>query len=839
MSLTLKLEALPTVDQDIISTLRDGCIHNAKLSTTKLEVGRDRKDPRFISSIKNVKLVYELEDGGILILIGNLECSFVSPYGGSFFCKRIVRETTDWHSVKGVLADICFSVTLAGLTNIQEMEYFLTNQLVENQDFQFNIGQFDEFMEVFEFYKKLSDELNNNVTYNVISKSYSYYFIPLDAKDFDSEFMEEIKDYNGVLKGYKFSESEYTYLKNETKEKVRELIDIRIKGGSQEISKIRRIGDDNVYLSNTFRVSEKDVKNLKQFVIVNIATSKDELVISGEFKKAEDYEEDFNYLNLYDMGQKIKIESIDNSLRLINQGATGAATGLLEYLIGDKPMPNRGHHISSKEKEKYMEGLNESQRKAFLMSIDGSPVSLIKGPPGTGKTHVINAIVQYITKELKEKVVISSQTHIAIDNVLDKLVENYDLVIPNRITNRRNKYSGEEIDHTLYKTWGRHFSSHNARCKNIALREKMEEAMSHFNGEERIKFAEENNLSEFSVIGATTTTSAIAGKKGLEVLKGYEWLIIDEVSKCPITEVLRYLPYVSRIIMVGDDFQLAPLLEFSKEDVKELPSYDEDMFEKLQTIYEQSVFAKVMDKAKKADRLVVLNENYRSVSDVLQTYNFFYDNTLIQRRNEVRPSKIHFNLGNGIPDYERSDVFFVEVKNGQEAKDGTSRFNIEEIEATSWVLKDLMSKAINPHEMTVAIIFPYAAQINHFQKKNLKLINDANKLFKSFEIDTVDAFQGRECDIVLVNTVVTDSSQKIFLNDFRRINVSMSRARDKLIVFGNSIVLSKIGMKVSNGQERHYFKDIIDFIRSKGSIIEYKGGIVSNGNQSKSGIKLA
>ena len=111
----------------------------------------------------------------------------------------------------------------------------------------------------------------------------------------------------------------------------------------------------------------------------------------------------------------------------------------------------------------------------------------------------------------------------------------------------------------------------------------MEEAMSHFGGEQRFKYAEMSSSEDFSVIGATTTTSAIAGKKGLEVLKGYDWLIIDEVSKCPITEVLRYLPYVSRIIMVGDDFQLAPLLEFSKDDVKELPSYDEEMFQKLHT----------------------------------------------------------------------------------------------------------------------------------------------------------------------------------------------------------------------------------------------------------------
>ena len=103
---------------------------------------------------------------------------------------------------------------------------------------------------------------------------------------------------------------------------------------------------------------------------------------------------------------------------------------------------------------------------------------------------------------------------------------------------------------------------------------------------------------EFSVIGATTTTSAIGGARGRTLLKDYfQWLIIDEVSKSPITEVLRYLPYVDKIILVGDDYQLSPLLEFTKEDVQQLPSFDEDMFEKLQMIYEQSVFSKTIKKS--------------------------------------------------------------------------------------------------------------------------------------------------------------------------------------------------------------------------------------------------
>ena len=834
----LKISSFNNSLDDVIESLCDNKTHSVKISTTKKIIERDRKDARYIKSLNNVKLIYKKEDGGILILMGNLQVSFKQPFGGEFFLKKIINDTTNFEDVKGVVKDIKF-ISIGYPISVSDMQREL-DEINNNPDFEYNISQFDEFMEIFDFYKKLSDELNNNISYQINNISRSYYFVSSDVQNFDSNFKTEVKDQNGVLKGYKIEAIDYQYLKNEIKEQVLELVDIHISGGADEIQKIKRVGTENVYLSNVFNVFEKDIKSLKQFSIVNIIINKNEVIISGELKNSTDYEDNYEYLNLYDMGQKIKVESIDNSLRLINQGATGSASELLQYLIGDKAMPNdeeaKGNNVI---KEHYMQGLNESQRRAFLMAVDGQPVSLIKGPPGTGKTHVINAIVQYITKELNEKVIISSQTHIAIDNVLDKLIENYDLIIPNRITNRRNKYSGEYIDETLYKTWGSKFEKHNLRSSNKELAKNMQALIKNFKGQPKFKYSEETQNIDYKVIGATTTTSAIAGKKGLEILKGYDWLIIDEVSKCPITEVLRYLPYVSKIIMVGDDYQLAPLLEFSKEDVMNLPSYNEELFTKLQRIYEQSVFAKVLDKAKRANRLVQLNENYRSVFQVLTTYNVFYDSTLIGRREAIRPDKCHFNVGDSEINCDNNDVFFVEVSKGQEQRDGTSRFNLDEIQATAFILNNLMKKAINPSQISVSAIFPYAAQINHFQKKNIELINKAKKLFKSFEIDTVDAFQGKETDIVLVNTVVTDSSQKNFLNDFRRINVSMSRARDKLIVFGNSITLSKINMKIGDGQERQYFKEIINYIKSTGTYLKYEGGKIENGNKSKSSFKLA
>jgi superfamily I DNA and/or RNA helicase len=577
--------------------------------------------------------------------------------------------------------------------------------------------------------------------------------------------------------------------------------------------------------------------NIRNLNVINVTYDKTTIFLSVE----KEEKMDFKYLNLFDMGQKIKVDSIDNSLRLIKQGNSGSAIQMISYLIGDTPMPNT-RKTDMKNIGKYIAKLNESQQQAFVKAIDGSPVTLIKGPPGTGKTHVINAISQYITKELKEKVVISSQTHVAIDNVLDKLMENHDIIVPNRITNRRNKYSGNEIDKTLYNTWGKKFARHNELASNKNFAKKILADAEKFHGDERIRFSENMDIADYSVIGATTTTSAIAGKKGIDLLKEYQWLIIDEVSKCPITEVLRYLPYIERVIMVGDDYQLSPLLEFRKEDVEHLPSYNEDMYERLEDMYQKSVFADTIDKARDSGRLVELNINYRSVPDVLNAYNIFYNYKLVSERMNINSDKVEFKER---MDYlNKNDIAFVYVKGGAESRihGGTSRYNVEEANATKFMLTKLIENTKDPHKVTVSAIFPYGAQIQLFTKENRDLINKAKKIFSTFDVDTVDAFQGKESDIVLVNTVIVDSNKRNFLEDFRRINVSMSRAKDKLLIFGNANTLSRLDMNVYDGTRRKYFKDILKEIRQNGLIMNYtsEGGIeIESDSKNKAKIKKA
>ena len=90
-------------------------------------------------------------------------------------------------------------------------------------------------MNIFEYYKKISSELNNNVTYEVLSIGKEYCFVSIDVKEFDSEYKEEVYDVNGILIGYKFEEFIYETLPNEIQEQVSFLTDVIIKGTKDDI----------------------------------------------------------------------------------------------------------------------------------------------------------------------------------------------------------------------------------------------------------------------------------------------------------------------------------------------------------------------------------------------------------------------------------------------------------------------------------------------------------------------------------------------------------------------------------------------------------------------------
>jgi len=111
-----------------------------------------------------------------------------------------------------------------------------------------------------------------------------------------------------------------------------------------------------------------------------------------------------------------------------------------------------------------------------------------------------------------------------------------------------------------------------------------------------------------------------------------------------------------------------------------------------------------------------------------------------------------------------------------------SKYNDGEAELVLKELQKLLDNRVNPKD--IAVISPYSAQV--------RLLN--NKMEdKDVEIDSVDSFQGREKEAVIISLVRSNTEGEMgFLTDVRRMNVAMTRARRKLVVIGDSATLSSI-----------------------------------------------
>ena len=184
--------------------------------------------------------------------------------------------------------------------------------IADSSNLVFNLSQFDEFMEIFGFYKKLSSELNNNVTYRIDSITNPYYFVPIDEKNIETDEENAVKNASGIVIGYILDGYKFEQLSSEQQEKVRRLVDIRILGAEKELKKIKGFSD-NLFLSDEPEVREEAIKQLVSFDLMNLRKEDGYIVLMGEYSATAK----FKYLHLYDMGQKVKLESIDNSLRLI------------------------------------------------------------------------------------------------------------------------------------------------------------------------------------------------------------------------------------------------------------------------------------------------------------------------------------------------------------------------------------------------------------------------------------------------------------------------------------------------------------------------------------------
>lgn len=479
---------------------------------------------------------------------------------------------------------------------------------------------------------------------------------------------------------------------------------------------------------------------------------------------------------------------------------------------------------------KMFAGKESPQTLAVKKAIGNKNILLIQGPPGTGKTTVITEIVKQLIKRGK-KVLVTSQTHIAVDNVLERVKDDTKINIA-RIGNQ-DTISDFAAEYLIDEARKR-FSDKAQKIVDIKI-----ELLNHQSqGRNISEFSEQNfdlpltfdwqNIQDFIALiqgsdqGQTTlmiesleqwkdviakspqlltdmffrnlnvlfgTCIGIATNKELQASEiFFDTVILDEAGKANISETLTAISRAKEIILVGDHKQLPPYLD--SERVEYFKKFSRDFVEQRLTDNEikQALGGSFFEYLQREGVLnnenkILLAEQHRMHPDI---GNFvsesFYNSELLNGEHTKE---------NVIPLQEPFDkqIIFIDTssdKSSSESFEDGSYFNKVEAEfIVHKVIPELERGNVSPKSF--AIVSPYSKQC----EKIRELITETNSnSYGNLEVATLDSFQGREHDVIIFSFTRSAFNKKVgFLDDARRLNVAFSRAKKKLILIGNSETL--------------------------------------------------
>lgn len=286
------------------------------------------------------------------------------------------------------------------------------------------------------------------------------------------------------------------------------------------------------------------------------------------------------------------------------------------------------------------------------------------------------------------------------------------------------------------------------------------------------------------IVGATCL--GIDGGKYTREIE-FDWVIVDEAGRATPPEILIPLVRGRKAILVGDHKQLPPTL--GREIEAALPNVSGVSRQEL----EKSLFQELIEGVN-SDLFITLTSQYRmhpAIGSLIS--HCFYENTL---QNKVE----EYQRNHAVPDFKHA-VIWQSTSNLRERyeiqhRSNRSLYNQSEVEAILKILHkiDASYKRANMRGKTVGIITGYSAQRSAIRSRVEPMIDTWTSFDRdSLEIDTVDAYQGRERDIVIYSIVRSNPQKNLgFLRDARRLNVALSRARELLIIVGDDSVASAV-----------------------------------------------
>lgn len=495
--------------------------------------------------------------------------------------------------------------------------------------------------------------------------------------------------------------------------------------------------------------------------------------------------------------------------------------------------------------------LDSNQKEAVqkALSLDfGSEILLIQGPPGTGKTTTITEMLRQIKKRHKHyKILIASQSNQAVDNVLEKIAKDNEKIL--RIGNDESKmseiarqFTPEKVLNKLIQENRKRIQKNPIKNSNPHIEQKLQELQKGFlESLQKLRAKTSNNKRDYQsadlflkhcniIFGTLIGISSWQNFRDIV----FDFAIIDEAGRATLSELLVPCIKARKIVLVGDHKQLAPVIDdevaqnlsqkHSKEEVR--ASFFERIYERMERDKEKKEHIEHFQHR--------LTHNYRAHKSICAIYsNAFYDGEL---ETEDSISKAREHKLDGF----RASVVWLDtgkMPNKEDTQKGTgkiNRCNVGLIERyTRQILNELKVKNLG---YSIGIITPYKDQkqvldsklsavkkeFKDFYKKLAEGMGKDNNNIKDYALDigTVDSFQGSDRDIIIYDCVRCSKSknnnikgkkggQKIdFIADEKRLNVSLSRSKQLLIIIGDMEYLYTA--HTSKGENP--FEKIIDYI---------------------------
>lgn len=433
-------------------------------------------------------------------------------------------------------------------------------------------------------------------------------------------------------------------------------------------------------------------------------------------------------------------------------------------------------------------GLNESQQRAVAQTLAANELSIVHGPPGTGKTTTLVQAVKALLKQDHQKILVVAPSNTAVDLLSEKLHEQGLNVLrvgnPARVSERLMALTLDHkmAEHSRMKE-AKKLKKQASEFKNMAHKYKRnfgkaerDQRKALFDEAHRI-MKDVTDLEQYIIddllTKAQVITATLIGANHYTIRHlNYHTVVIDEAGQA--LEPACWVPILKaqKLILAGDHCQLPPTIKSNEAAVKGL---NNTLLEKCVRLHPEAV--------------TLLQEQYRMHEHIMS----YSSQVFYQKQLRAHISVATHSLFPG-----DSPLAFVDTAGCgfDEKLDGTSSTNPEEaallLKHLTHVVGSLTPYYTPENFPSIAIISPYKQQLSVLNEQLLHS-PDIQPYLSKISVNTVDGFQGQERDIVYISMTRSNPQGDIgFLSDIRRMNVAMTRARKKLVVVGDSATLASL-----------------------------------------------